>query len=166
MKKLINIIVIGFIIISTLINLYYINKLDDLVKERIEVLDVEPEIVFVDSLVYDTVYIERYEQIKLPIVDTLVLTDTLVSVDSVFVEIPISTYKFDTTLNETYINLICDGFDVRLNSLLVERINVAQKQEKPLKRWYEDIHLGVGLGITYVDRFRVTPTLGIYYKLF
>lgn len=126
----------------------------------------EPEIIFLDSLIYDTVFVETTEIVKLPIIDTVFCTDTLKLQDSIFVEVPISIYNFDTTLNKTHINLICEGFNVRLNSLLIERINVAQKQEKAVNKWYNNLGFGVGLGVTYVDRFRFVPTLGVYYKLF
>ena len=160
MRKLINIIIIGFIVVSTLINLYFIYNLDRLVNERIEVLDIEPELIIVDSLIYDTVYTEKKEIVKLPIVDTLILTDTVVAVtvDSVLVEVPIHTYHYDTTLSETHISLICEGFDVRLNSLLIERINVAQKQEKAVKT--NRFGLGLQLGIGFNEK-GFTPYIGV-----
>ena len=168
MKKLINILIISFIIISTVINLYFVYNLDKLVNERIEVLDIEPELIIVDSLVYDTVFIEKTEIVKLPIVDTLVLTDTVVAVavDSVFVEIPIEYKHYSDTLAETLISFDLLGFQCEVNNLYVKNFLSVPTQEKAVKRWYDNIHLGVGLGVTYVDRLRVVPTLGIYYKLF
>lgn len=167
MSKLINILVIGFIIISTVINLYFIYNLDRLVIERLEVLDIEPELIIVDSLVYDTVYTEKKEIVKLPIVDTLILIDTVVAVavDSVFVEIPIEYKHYSDTLNYNAISFDLQGFQCEVNNLYVKNfLNVPTQENKP-KRWYEDINIGVGFGITYVDKFRIVPNIGLYYKL-
>jgi hypothetical protein len=167
MNKLINILIISFIIVSTVINLYFIYNLDRLVNERIEVLDVEPEIIFLDSIEYDTVYTEKKEIVKLPIVDTLVLIDTVVAVavDSVFVEIPIEYKHYSDTLVQTAISFNLSGYNCKIDSLYVKNfLNVPTQENKP-KRWYNNLGFGVGLGITYVDRFRLVPTLGIYYKL-
>lgn len=167
MNKLINTIVIGFIIISTVINLYFIYNLDRLVNERIEVLDIEPEIIVVDSLVFDSVFIERYDIVRLPIVDTLVRTDTVVAVaiDSVFVEIPIEYKHYSDTLAETAISFDLRGFNCEVNNLYVENFLNVPTQENKLKMWYNNFSIGLGLGLTYIDRFRLVPTVGIYYKL-
>ena len=75
------------------------------------------------NIVYDTVYLERYKTVKLPVVDTLVyyITDTVTRVDSIEVEIPISKYKFDTTLftDSTQLNLSIrnSGYEVKLDTL-------------------------------------------------
>lgn len=168
MNKSINILIISFIIASTVINLYFIYNLDRLVNERLEVLDIEPEIIFLDSIEYDTVYTEKKEIVKLPIVDTLVLTDTVVkfAVDSVFVEIPIEYKHYSDTLVQTAISFDLRGFQCEVNNLYVENfLNVPTQENKP-KRWYNNLGFGVGLGITYVDRFRLVPTVGINYNLF
>lgn len=167
MKKLINIIIIGFIVVSTLINLYYINNLDRLVKERIEVLDVEHDVVFVDSLVHDTMYIEKYDTVRLTKcqVDTLVINDTVVAVDSVDVVLPIEVKHYSDTLAETAISFDVTGFRCELNNLYVHNfLNVPTQENKP-KRWYDNFGVGVGLGVTYIERFRVVPNIGLYYKL-
>lgn len=167
MKKLINILIISFIIISTVINLYFIYNLDRLVNEKLEVLDIEPELIIVDSLIYDTVYTEKKEIVKLPIVDTVILTDTVVAVavDSVFVEIPIEYKHFSDTLAETAISFDLRGFQCEVNNLYVKNfLNVPTQENKP-KRWYNNLGLGVGLGVTYIDRFRICPNIGLYYKL-
>lgn len=168
MNKFVNWIIGFVLVIMCVMNSILVRDLEEKTEELIELTNIEPEIVFLDSLVYDTVYFNHFDTVKLETIkkDTITKLDSIFVLDSVEVFIPINTYKFDTTLNETTISLICEGFDVRLDTLLVERINVAQKQEKAVKKWYEDIHWGVGLGITYIDKFRLVPTLGIYYKLF
>ena len=73
------------------------------------------------NVVYDTVYLERYNTVKLPVVDTLILINDSLRIDSVFVEVPISVYRFDTTFftDTTVFNLSIQnsGFNVTLDSL-------------------------------------------------
>lgn len=75
------------------------------------------------NVVYDTVYLERYKTVKLRTTDTTIcyITDTVKRVDSVFVEVPISVYKFDSTFttDTTQLNLSIrnSGYDVKLDSL-------------------------------------------------
>lgn len=168
MKKLINIILLFILLVMSIMNCFLANRLADRTEELIELTDLENEVIIVDSIEYDTVYITKTVVVRLPIynTDTILTTDTILVTDSVDVVIPINTYHYDTTLNKTHINLICEGFDVRLNTLLVERINVAQKQEKAPKKWYDNFEVGVGLGITHIDRVKIVPMLGVYYNLF
>ena len=165
MSKLINTIVIGFIIISTVINLYFIYNLDRLVNERIEALDVEPELIIVDSLVYDTIYTEKKEIVKLPIVDTLVLTDTVVvlAVDSVLVEVPIEYKHFSDTLAETAFSFDLRGFQCEVNNLYVENLKTAVIEENKPKRWGLGVQLGVG---GCKDGFSPYIGVGLNYNLF
>lgn len=164
MNKLINTIIIGFIVISTAINLYFIYNLDRLVNERLEVLDIEPEIIFLDSIEYDTVYLEKTEIVKLPIykTDTIQTTDTIIVLDSVDVVVPIELKQFSDTLANTAISFDLKGFQCKVNNLYVENLKTSEIKENKVKRW----GLGVGLGATYCDGFKILPTLGIYYKLF
>lgn len=71
------------------------------------------------QVMYDTIFINHFETVKLPVVDTIVI-DSL-RIDSVFVEIPISIYKFDTTFcnDTTRLDLFIQnkGFNVTLDSL-------------------------------------------------
>lgn len=82
------------------------------------------DIIITDTItkvVYDTLFIDHFEIVKLPVVDTLILINDSIRVDSVFVEVPISVYKLDTTLtsDSTVLNLFIQnkGFDVTLDSL-------------------------------------------------
>ena len=162
MDKIINILIILLLLGSCILNVILVSDLNKKTTELIQSYDVEPELIILDSIVYDTVYIKNTEIVKLPIVDTLVQTDTIVAVDSVYVEVPISTYHYDTTLAETHISLICEGFDVRLNSLLIENLKTSIIKENKPKRW----GIGVGIGATYCDGFKILPTIGISYNLF
>ena len=164
MNKLINTIIIGFIVISTAINLYFIYNLDRLVNERLEVLDIEPEIIFLDSIEHETVFVERKEVVKLPIykTDTIQTTDTIIVLDSVDVVVPIELKQFSDTLANTAISFDLKGFQCKVNNLYVENLKTSEIKENKVKRW----GLGLGLGVTYCDGFKILPTLGIYYKLF
>ena len=86
---------------------------------------VKPETVYltdtITNVVYDTLFFDHFETVKLQVVDTLILINDSIRVDSVFVEVPISVYKLDTTLtsDSTVLNLFIQnkGFDVTLDSL-------------------------------------------------
>lgn len=167
MNKIINVLIVLLLLGSCIFNVVLVSDLNKKTTELIELTDIEPQIIFLDSIEYDTVYITKTEIVKLPIynTDTLVTTDTIVTVDSVFVEVPISTYHYDTTLAETHISLICEGFNVRLDTLLVESMKVPIIEQKVPKKWYENFGIGLGIGATYCDGLKILPTIGIYYKL-
>lgn len=168
MNKIINILIVLLLLGSCIFNIVLVSDLNKKTMELIELTDIEPEIIFLDSLVYDTVYINHFDTVKLETIkkDTISKLDSIFVLDSVEVFVPINTYKFDTTLNKTHINLICEGFDVRLNSLLVENLKTPTIEQKAPKKWYNNFGIGVSLGITYIERFRLVPTVGIYYNLF
>ena len=73
------------------------------------------------QVMYDTVFVEHFETVKLPVVDTLILINDSIRIDSVFVEVPISVYKFDSTFttDTTQLNLSIrnSGYAVKLDSL-------------------------------------------------
>ena len=83
----------------------------------------KPETIYLTdtltNVVYDTVFIDHFEIVKLPVTDTIVIDS--IRIDSVFVEVPISIYKFDTTFttDTTVFNLSIQnsGFNVTLDSL-------------------------------------------------
>ena len=85
----------------------------------------KPETIYltdtITNVVYDTLFIDHFEKVKLPVVDTLTIINDSIRVDSVFVEVPISIYKFDTTFKSdtTQLNLSIrnSGYAVKLDSL-------------------------------------------------
>lgn len=166
MNKIINVLIVLLLLGSCIFNVVLVSDLNKKTMELIELTDIEPEIIFVvDSVeIFDTCFFNHFDTVKLETIkkDTITKLDSIFVLDSVEVFIPINTYKFDTTLNQTHINLICEGFDVRLNSLLVENLKMPTIKENKPKKW----GIGVGLGLTYIDRFRLVPTVGIYYQLF
>lgn len=171
MKKFVNVIIILILLVSSIFNVVLVNRLDKSIDAIVETKLSSYETVdtvFFNSVVFDTVFLEKFDSVRLTKcqTDTVVINDSILVFDSVDVILPINKYVFDTILNQTHINLICNGFDVRLNSLLVENLKTAIIKENKPKKWYNNFGFGVGLGVTYIDRCRVIPTVGIYYKLF
>ena len=122
------------------------------------------------NVVYDTVYLERYKTVKLRTTDTTIcyITDTVKRVDSVFVEVPISVYKFDSTFttDTTQLNLSIrnSGYAVTLDSLSYN----FKYTPTPNKTNYFRDHFRFGLGIgTGYGCFSKKPDIflgvGVYY---
>ena len=119
---------------------------------------------------WDTVYLERYKTVKLPIADTTVyyITDTVKRVDSVFVEVPISVYKLDTTFvtDTTCMNIRIQnsGYAVTLDSLSYR----LEYTPTPKKTNYFREHFKFGVGIsTGLGVFSKKPDIflgvGVFY---
>ena len=124
-------------------------------------------IVITDTLtniVYDTVYLERYKTVKLPITDTLYIDS--VKIDSIFVEVPISVYKLDTTFTTDTTNLNIriqnSGYDVKLDTLYYR---LEYRQAPPVikkKRHRFGFYVGPAVGISYDYKTGKTlPSVGI-----
>ena len=123
------------------------------------------------NIVYDTVYLERYNTVKLPVVDTLILINDSLRIDSVFVEVPISVYKFDSTFttDTTFLNIRIQnsGYDVKLDSLSYK----FEYTPRPPKTNYFREHFKFGAGVsTGFGVFSKQPDIfvgvGVYYTLF
>ena len=112
----------------------------------------QPETIYLTdtltNVVYDTLFIDHFETVKLPVVDSTVyyITDTVKRVDSVFVEVPISVYKFDSTFttDTTSLNIRIQnsGYAVTLDSL-----SYRLEYTPTLKKNYFRDHLKFGVGI-------------------
>lgn len=122
-------------------------------------------VTIVDTLtnvVYDTVYLKRYKTVKLRTTDTTIcyITDTVTRVDSVFVEVPISIYKFDTCLTTDSTNLNIriqnSGFNVTLDSLSY-KLEYTPTRTKKI-HWFIGPSLGIGYDFT---SGKLIPTVGI-----
>ena len=105
------------------------------------------------NIVYDSVYLERYKTVKLPVVDTLILINDSIRVDSVFVEVPISVYKLDTTFttDTTCLNIRIQnsGYNVKLDTLsyLFEYTPTHQKTNFFKEHFKFGAGIGTGLGV-------------------
>lgn len=114
---------------------------------------------------YDTVFISRLDTIKLPIVhtDTTLLIDTLI--DSVYIQVPISAYRYDTVIQDTsyktHLKAVVSGFDVTMDSLYLSTEIMQQRVKK--QPWYTNICPAVGVG--FGTGWQIGLFFGIGYKL-
>lgn len=117
----------------------------------------KPETVYltdtITNVLYDTIYIERYKTVKLPVVDTTVyyITDTVTRVDSIEVEVPISKYQIDTTFStdttSLNIRIQTSGFDVKLDTL---SYSFTYRPTKTKTNYFkEHFKFGAGIGTGY-----------------
>ena len=134
----------------------------------------KPETIYLTdtltNVLYDTIFIDHFEKVKLPITDTTVyyLTDTVTRVDSIEVEVPISIYKFDTTFKSdtTQLNLSIQnsGYAVTLDTL---SYNFKYTPRPPKTNFFKE-HFKFGAGVsTGFGVFSKKPDIfvgvGLYY---
>ena len=137
-----------------------------------QVIQEKPEPIYltdtITKVVYDTLFIDHFETVKLPVVDTLTIINDSIRIDSVFVEVPISVYKFDTTFttDTTVFNLSIQnsGFNVKLDSL---SYSFTYKPTHQKSNFFKD-HFRFGAGIsTGFGVFSKKPdiflSIGVYY---
>ena len=119
------------------------------------------------NVVYDTVFFNHFETVKLPVVDTLIIINDSLRIDSVFVEVPISVYKFDSTFttDTTFLNIRIQnsGYAVTLDTL-----SYRLEYTPTLKKNYFREHFKFGVGVsTGFGVFSKKPDVfigvGIYY---
>ena len=135
----------------------------------------QPEPVYLTKtltqVIYDTLFIDHFETVKLPTTDTLILINDSIRVDSVFVEVPISVYKLDTTFtsDSTVLNIFVQnkGFNVTLDSLSYYFEYTPTPIKLPKKNYFRE-HFKFGLGIgTGFGVFSKKPDIfvgiGVYY---
>lgn len=168
MKKFVNVIIGIVLLVFCVMNCILVRDLEQKTIDLIELTDIEPEIIFVDSLVYDTVYLGYYDTIQLPIVkiDTLTDTLTLVEKDSVIVQLPIEINHYQDTLLNTAISFDVRGFQCKVDNLYLKSMKVPTIEQKALKKWYNNFSIGVGLSGVYMEGIKIIPSVGIYYTLF
>ena len=139
-----------------------------LVKNRQSQVTTEKQlqpVIITDTLtqvVYDTVFFDHFETVKLPVVDTIIcyIADTVTRVDSVFVEVPISIYKLDTifSTDTTSLNIRIQnsGYAVKLDTLSYLFTYRPTKTKKT--HWFIGPSLGIGYDFT---TGKLVPTIGI-----
>ena len=128
----------------------------------------EPKtIIITDTLtqvLYDTVFIREYKTVKFSVTDTLYIDS--VRIDSVFVQVPISVYKLDTTFctDTTRLDLFVQnsGFNVSLDTLSYKFIYQPTPPVIKKKRHRFGFYVGpaVGVGYDYLNN-KPIPTVGI-----
>ena len=123
----------------------------------------------ITQVLYDTVFIKEYKTVKLPLTDTLI-KDSII-IDSVFVQVPISVCKLDTTFctdsTRLDLHIINSGFDVKLDSLYYRLQYTPTPIKLPKKNYFrEHFRFGVGVSAGY-GFFTKQPDifvgLGFYY---
>ena len=105
----------------------------------------------ITQVMYDTIFIDHFETVKLPVTDTLILINDSIRIDSVFVEVPISVYRFDTTFTSdtTRLDLFIQnkGYDVKLDSL---SYSFTYKPTHQKSNYFKDhFRFGAGIGTGY-----------------
>ena len=128
-------------------------------------------VILTDTIVnveWDTVYLERYKTVKLPVVDTLTIINDSIRIDSVFVVFPISKYQLDTTFvtDSTQLNLSIrnSGYAVTLDTL---SYNFKYTPRPPKTNFFKE-HFKFGAGVsTGFGVFSKKPDIfvgvGLYY---
>ena len=152
MKEIVKSIIILAVIYLLLFFLVNTNRQSQVIQEK----QLQPVILTdtIVNVVYDTVYLERYKTVKLRTTDTLILTNDSIRIDSVFVEVPISVYKLDTTFtsDSTVLNIFVQnkGFDVTLDTLYYRLEYTPTPIKLPKKNYFrEHFKFGAGVSIGY-----------------
>ena len=169
MKEIVKSIIILAVIYLLLFFLVNTNRQSQVIQEK----QLQPVILTdtIVNVVYDTVYLERYKTVKLRTTDTLILTNDSIRIDSVFVEVPISVYKLDTTFtsDSTVLNIFVQnkGFDVTLDTLYYRLEYTPTPIKLPKKNYFRE-HFKFGLGVsTGLGVFSKKPDIflgvGFYY---
>ena len=158
MKEIVKSIVLLILIYLLLFFLVRTNRQSQVIQDK----QSQPIIISdtITNVVYDTVFIDHFETVKLPVVDTVTIINDSIRIDSVFVEVPISIYKFDTTFKSdtTQLNLSIrnSGFNVKLDSLSYRLEYTPTKTKKT--HWFIGPSLGIGYDFT---TGKLVPTIGI-----
>ncbi len=118
------------------------------------------------QVIYDTLFIDHFETVKLPVVDTIV-RDSL-RIDSIFVEVPISKFQLDTTFttDTTCLNIRIQnsGYDVKLDTLSYK----FEYTPRPPKTNFFKEHFKFGAGVStgfgvFSKKPDVFLSIGFYY---
>lgn len=167
MKKFVNIIIGIVLLVMTVMNCWLVRDLEQKTIELLEIYNTEPEIVFLDSIKYNTIFIERYDTVRLTKcqVDTITLKDTTVIIDSVDVVIPIELKHYHDTLSSTAFSFDVQGYNCKIKDFYVENLISCSDHEKPLKTKPFGIGVSLGVGVTK-DGFSPYIGLGFSYDIF
>ena len=132
----------------------------------------EPKTIVVSDtitkVVYDTLFIDHFEIVKLPVVDTLTIINDSIRIDSVFVEVPISVYKFDSTFttDTTSLNIRIQnsGYSVKLDSLSYSFTYKPTHQKTNFFKEHFKFGAGIGTGFgVFSKKPDVFMNIGFYY---
>ena len=122
----------------------------------------------ITKVVYDTLFFDHFETVKLQVVDTVTIINDSIRIDSVFVEVPISVYKFDSTFttDTTCLNIRIrnSGFNVTLDSLFY---SFTYKPTHQKTNFFKE-HFKFGAGIStgygcFSKKTDIFLSIGFYY---
>lgn len=104
----------------------------------------------ITNVLYDTVFIDHFEKVKLPVVDTVTIINDSIRIDSVFVEVPISKFQLDTTFttDTTSLNIRIQnsGYAVTLDTLSYNFKYTPTHQKTNFFKEHFKFGLGAGAG--------------------
>ena len=165
MKEIIKSMLILTVIYLLLFFLVKTNRQSQVIQEK-------PETVYltdtITQVMYDTIFIDHFETVKLPVVDTVTIINDSIRIDSVFVVLPISKFQLDTTFvtDTTSLNIRIQnsGYDVKLDSL---SYNFKYTPRPPKTNFFKE-HFKFGAGVsTGYGCFSKQPDIfvgvGLYY---
>lgn len=157
-------ILLGIVTILLCYSAYKAYKL----KKKLETIYVTDTVKICDTITEfqpDTIYFSHFDTVQLP---AIVINDTMLKIDSVFVQIPIETTVYDTIIKDTahitHLRAQISGFGTTLDTLTIDTEIMPQKAILPRKKWYDNFGVGLGFGVTYKDGFLVGPMVGIMYN--
>ena len=141
---------IVFILVIT--NVIFFTIFSIITYRRVQPVPQTKTIIVTDTLtqvMYDTIFVDHFETVKLPVVDTIVV-DSL-RIDSIFVDIPISKFQLDTcfTTDTTNLNIMIQnsGFNVTLDSLSYRLEYTPTPIKLPKKNFFKE-HFKFGVGVS------------------
>lgn len=109
----------------------------------------------------DTVYFNHYDTINTT--DVVIINDTVN--DTTYIQLPIYTYVYDTTITDslyrTSLRAVTSGFNVTMDSLYLNTEIMPQRVKK--QPWYTNICPAVGVGIGTDGKIGLFA--GVGYKL-
>ena len=145
MKEIIKTMLILTVIYLLLFFLVRTNRQSQVIQEKPEPIYLTDTIT---NVVYDTLFIDHFETVKLPVVDTVTIINDSIRIDSVFVVFPISKYQLDTTFvtDSTQLNLSIrnSGYAVKLDSLFY---NFKYTPRPPKTNFFKE-HFKFGAGVS------------------
>ena len=165
MKEIVKAILILAVIYLLLFFLVKTNRQSQVIQEK-------PETVYltdtITQVMYDTIFIDHFETVKLPVVDTVTIINDSIRIDSVFVVLPISKYSVDTTFttDTTSLNIRIQnsGYAVTLDTIFY---NFKYTPRPPKTNFFKE-HFKFGAGVsTGYGCFSKQPDVfvgvGLYY---
>ena len=166
MKEIIKSMLILTVIYLLLFFLVKTNRTCQVIQEK----QSQPVIITdtITNVLYDTVFIDHFEKVKLQVVDTLTIINDSIRIDSVFVEVPISIYKFDSTFttDTTSLNIRIQnsGYAVKLDSLFYSFTYKPTHQKTNFFKEHFKFGAGIGTGFGFFTRKPdVFLSIGVYY---